>query len=185
MIQTIKNNKIIYVICYIIGMLLSILGCYYLSSFISAFAYISFGILGYRLIKTTSNMDKAPAIFCNLFLICIMSLVLHYVDKKQKIKELDQYGSIITIAIIDNVYNYRGYSGIDCHYKTISDLTLSTSILCSENISKSKNVNDTILIRYSRLSHNKYFVYNYFPTHEEIQEFKKGKPYEPKKQKNK
>ena len=177
------KKNIALIIGYVLGILISICGCFYISSELQLLCVVGFGICVNRILKLVTALDAAPSLFVTLFIILIVSLAFVFLNKKQIKKEFNEYGSVVTIAVIDNVYNYRLNHSIDCYYETISGITIHTNKICGKEITKSKHINDTILIRYSKLSHNKYKVFNYFPTREEIQEYKNGKSYEPKKQK--
>ncbi|MBO7145356.1 MAG: hypothetical protein J6W13_11095 [Salinivirgaceae bacterium] len=176
-----NNKKHLIIIGYIVGIVLSIGGCIFLAAEIKLLCIIGFGIFLNQLLKSNTNIDAAPSLFVTLFIIFIVSLAFVFFSKKQIKKEFNEYGSVVTIAVIDNIYNYRLNHSIDFHYKTLSDITVRVNNICGEEISKAKSISDTILIRYSRLSHNKYKVFNYFPTHEEIQKYRNGVLYEPKK----
>ncbi len=174
-----KKSNNVNIIIHVIGCILSICGCFYIHSNMNVLCFICFGVFVYMLIKTISNAPTS--LLFMLIPLLSLAFVLAYFEKQQTQKEIDCYGSVVTIAIVEDVYNYKGIHKIVFHYKTISDLTLHMSSSCEQEIVSNMRINDTILIEYSKLSHDRFFIYNYFPSKEEISKYKNGVPYEPKK----
>lgn len=183
------KNRIIQNICYALVLLFIIVLIYYVDFVastniqnINLALYISFPIVLYKMLK----LNRVEAAFfwsASVYIICFPILI--YYCNIRVCNEIDIYGGTITIAVITNknstVYNS---SNIEGRYTTQQNIECAFYEKNSD-VYNGRNVGDTILIVYSNKNVEWYKIYKWFPTHEEIQKYKDGIPFEPKKQKNK
>lgn len=145
---------------------------------------ISFVVVLYEFFKYN---NVSQPIFLKVLLVYIpITIISSYVSREYSDYELNKYGCTTWYAVVYNKRSsYNSSNNISFSY-TKNGISIDCGVQLSSKKTYDKlNIGDTILIIVSNYTVSNYKVINYFPTHEEIQEFKKGKPYEPKKQKNK
>ncbi len=98
--------------------------------------------------------------------------------------EINKYGGTISYAIINKKSSSpRSANDVYFYYVTDKGERVNGYRKCSNSTYRKLKTGDTILLMTSNLNARNYRIYKYFPTHEEIQESKIGKAYEPIKQK--
>ncbi len=110
----------------------------------------------------------------------LLAIIHLYFEQKRKNAEFKEYGGWVTISIIDKKTNRRSdHCRIDFHYKSRTNTKIYGFENCpNEYIYDELKIGDTILIKHSNKDVENYKIYNYFPTHTEIERFKDGMPYE-------
>ena len=185
-----KTKRFIYNTIFILTLVFIIVCLYlnisgYIESNIFIVLVLTFGYVLYEFFKYN---NASQPIFLKVVLVFIPLLAIGwFVLEKNANYEIKKYGCTTWYAVIYDKYSsYNSSNNICFTYKTEKGVVVNGGVQTSTKETYRKlNVGDTILIAISNFRANNYMVVSYFPTHEEIQEFKKGKPYEPKKQKNK
>ena len=180
-----SKNKIINNCIYIAGIIGSIIGFY--SSFPSGLmllCLICYVLLMYKLIKVNTTFGGI-SFFWALGTMTILLIIEACLDKRRRTNDFMIYGGWRTIAIIDNKSSYKGDSKrLDFHYISRTKSTITGVCHCNtREMYDAINIGDTILIAHSNRIVSEYRIEKYFPSHEEIQKYKDGVPFEPKKQK--
>lgn len=165
-------------VIYVVGILLSICGCFIFRSEANVISFCCLAVFVHQLVKINFKNDSVPTLLISLIVICLFSFIISYIDNKRLNVELKTYGSIVTVGVVDKVFNYRGGPSFECRYTTHLNVTINKNVNCEKQINKKLHVKDTVLIRYSKYNTGNCKIYNYFPTHTEIERFKDGVPYE-------
>ncbi len=176
------KSKLLYNCLYVIGIIASIIGYHCFSSGIDLLCLVSFGIILHQMLKANTELGER-SFFAALGLIIVFLLIEMYFDKKERRKDFLTYGGWKTIAIIDSKSNYKGDNyRLDIHYLSRTNILLRRVDHCLyKEIYNALNIGDTILIVHSNKDVSDFIIKSYFPTHGEIQKYKNGVPYEPKK----
>ena len=181
------NKKTIYNVLYLTLMLvlliltiLIICGQIHLI-FLLKLTFIVFPIILYKFLKF--NNSNHP-FFHTMWIFSTLAWIGYYSTIKRTKWEINKYGGTVSYAIINDKYSSARSSNNVCfYYVTDKGEWVNGYLKCSKSTYHKLKIGDTILIVTSNLNALNHEIYKYFPTHEEIQESKIGKAYEPIKQK--
>lgn len=148
--------------------------------FLFKLTFVVFPIILYKFLKF--NNSYHPFLH-TMWIISTLSFICYYSIIKRTKWEINKYGGTISYAIIyDRYSSHRSPGSVSYYYVTDKGDRVNGHIVSNSTYHKLK-IGDTILVVTSNLNARNHSIYNYFPTHEEIQESKNRKAYEPVKQK--
>ena len=179
------KNKRLLNCCYIIILMATILLIFYVDFIadydilnVNLILYILFPAALYKVLKQ-KGIDNAFFWAASSFIVLVP--ILLFFSSKRVSNEINQYGGTIITAIITDKQNLKyNNAHIRGYYITTHGIKCGFWANNSE-VYKLKTIGDTIAIVYSNKNVERYKIYKWFPTHEEIQKYKNGKLYEPKK----
>ena len=181
------NKKTIYNVLYLTLMLvLLILIILFICDqihliFLFKLTFVVFPIILYKFLKF--NNFNHP-FFHTMWIIITLIWIVYYSIIKRTKWEINKYGGTISYAIIYDRYSSpRSPNTVSYYYVTDKGDRVNGHIVSSNSTYHKLKIGDTILLVTSNLNARNHSIYKYFPTHEEIQESKIGKAYEPIKQK--